>query len=108
MVIIKYDFIVCLRMNSKNGLFICVSVYYPVDNFVDKPVDNRCGQRSLKYCLLDLFYYSDKYFSICFAIERFELVKNSFLTSSIISSSSASFFSEIIYHPKLLARNSNT
>lgn len=56
MVIIKYDFIVCLRMNSKNGLFICVSVYYPVDNFVDKPVDNRCGQRSLKYCLLDLFY----------------------------------------------------
>lgn len=57
MVIIKYDFIVCLRMDSKNGLFICVSVYYPVDNFVGKPVDNRCGQRSLKYCLLDLFYY---------------------------------------------------
>lgn len=57
MVIIKYDFIVCLRINSKNGLFVCVSVYYPVDNFVDKPVDNRCGQRSLKYCLLDLFYY---------------------------------------------------
>lgn len=53
MVIIKYDFIVCLRINSKNDLFVCVSVYYPVD----KPIDNRCGQRSLKYCLLDLFYY---------------------------------------------------